>query len=80
VVGKVSRLQGALLELGKDFSRILLARKTVHDFQLREFNVNRVIVFAKEDLHIVLEHRWSSLNDEKNVSQGDVLNFRSGRE
>jgi hypothetical protein len=37
--------------------------KTEHDFKLGELDIDRIIVFAEEHFHVVLEHIWSLLND-----------------
>lgn len=65
------------MQFSYDFFRVLFSRKTIHDLQFRKLDIDRIIVFAEEDFDIVLEYRWPSLNDEENISECDILHFRT---
>lgn len=66
-----------LFQLGQHFMHVLRPRKTIHDFQLGEFDVDGIIVFAEEDLDFVLQNRRSPLDDQQDIPQSDVLDFRT---
>ena len=67
------------MELGEHFSCVLLSRESIHDLKFCKLDVDRVVILAKEDLDIVLEDRWSPLDNEQDISQRHVLDFRTGR-
>ena len=69
------RHRGSLLKLGEDLLNVALVRKAVDDFELRELDVDGVVVLAEEHLDIVLEDKRSPLDDEEDVAEGDVLDF-----
>jgi hypothetical protein len=52
-----------LLELTENLIDISSMSKAEHDFKLGELDIDRIIVFAEEHFHVVLEHIWSLLND-----------------
>lgn len=49
--------------------------KTINDFQLGQFDIDGVVILAEKDFDIVAEYQGTALDDEKNITQGDVLNF-----
>jgi hypothetical protein len=54
---------------------VLRARKTIHDLQFCEFDVDWIVVFAEKDLDFMLEDRWTPLDDQQDVAQSHILNF-----
>ena len=71
------RRRYVLFQLRQDLLNILLAGKSVHDFQLGKLDVNWIVVLAEKHLDIVLEDSWPSLDYEQDVPQSDILNLRS---
>jgi hypothetical protein len=70
----------ALFQLRQHLLDVLLRRQPINDLQLCEFDVNRVIVLAEEHLDFVLQYGRSTLDDEVDVAEGDVLDFVAGGE
>lgn len=70
----------ALLELGEDLFDVALVREAVDDLELGEFDVDGVVVLAKEHLDVVLENEGSSLDDEEDVAERDVLDLVARRQ
>lgn len=68
----------SLLQLRKYFADIVITSQAVHDFELGELDVNGIVVLAEEDFDFILQDGWTSLDDEKNVAQSDVLDFWAG--
>jgi hypothetical protein len=56
-----------LFQLCKHLFDVLLICKPVHDFQLGKFDIDWVIVLAEENLYVVLEDGWSSLDYKQDV-------------
>lgn len=67
-----------LLQLRQNLLHILLPRQPIHNLQFCHLHVNRVIVFAEEDLDVVLEDGGAALDDEEDVAETDVLDFGAG--
>jgi hypothetical protein len=61
-VGKDTKLD-VLLQLCQDLVRVLSTGKPIHNLELRKLDIYRIVVFAKENLHIVLQDCRSSLDD-----------------
>jgi hypothetical protein len=70
----------SLAQLLKHLGRVGIPREPVHDLELGELDVDRVVVLAKEDLDLVLEDRRPALDDEQDVAQGDVLDLGPRRQ
>jgi hypothetical protein len=68
---------GLLLKFREHFPRIFFPGKSIHDFKLRHLDIHGVVIFAEEDLDIILQNSRSTLNDQENIAQSHVLNFRS---
>ena len=66
------------MEFGENFPCILFPRKAVHDFKFCELDIDRVVVFAEEDFNFVLKDGRATLNDKKDVSETNVLDFGTG--
>lgn len=64
-----------LFKLAEDLSDVGSICESDHNVQLLEFDIDRIVVFDKKDLHFILENLWSLLNDQVNVSQSNVLNL-----
>jgi hypothetical protein len=69
--------RGVFFQFGEDFGVIVRLSETVHDFELGELYIDRVVVFAKEDFDFVLENGGTTLDDEEDVSESDILDFRA---
>ena len=67
-----------LLKLSEYLSGVFFSRKTIHNLQFSEFDVDRVVVLAEEDLHVVLEYGRSSLDDQQNIPEHNILHFGTG--
>lgn len=72
--------ENALFQLRQHLLHVLLRHQPINDLQLCEFDVNRVVVLAEEHLDFVLQHGRSTLDDEVDVAEGDVLDFVAGGE
>ena len=68
----------ALLKLSQNFIKVFFPRQSVHYFQLGEFHVYWVIVFAKENFDVVFEDGRPALDDQEYVPQGNILYLRTG--
>lgn len=64
-----------LFQLCQHFAAILGACQSVHDFKLGQLHVDGVIVLAEEDSDVVLQNRWSSLDDQEDVTESNILNL-----
>lgn len=78
--GEETRNGDSLLQLCEDLLDVLLVREAEDDLELGEFDVDGVIVLAKEDLDVIAEHHGSSLDDEEDISKGNILNLVSRRQ
>src|ERR1700733_740191 len=72
--------QHSLGEFRKNGLGIFCTRQTIHDFKLGQFDINRVVVFAEEHFNIIFEHCRSSLNDEENIPESNILHLRPRRQ
>jgi hypothetical protein len=68
------------LEFCQYFLGILGAGQAIHNFKFGELDIYRVVVLAKEHFDIVFQYCGSSLYDEQDVPEGNILNLRAGRE
>lgn len=57
---------------------VVLRRQPNHNVKLFKFDVDRVIVFHEEDLHLVLQDISTLLNDQVDVTESDVLDLWLG--
>lgn len=73
-------MKDALLQLGKERPNVGLARQPNHDLELLNLDVRRVVVLAEEYSHLVREKVGVRLEQERDVSEGDPLNFGRGRD
>mmetsp|Transcript_37558 Transcript_37558/g.81412 ORF Transcript_37558/g.81412 Transcript_37558/m.81412 type:complete len:424 (-) Transcript_37558:321-1592(-) len=73
-------LGGVLLELHQHLVHVALRRQHDHDLQLLHLDVDGVVVLAEEHLDLPVQDRRSLLNDEVDVAECHVLNFRLGGE
>lgn len=71
---------GSLLQLLENLAEVGVPRESIHDLEFGELDVDRVVVLAEEDLDLVLENGWATLDDEEDVSESDVLNLGTGGE
>jgi len=74
---KLMRKEDSLLQLLEDLSEVVVPGESIHDLELGELDVDRIVVLAEEDLDLVLKDRWTPLDDEEDVSESDVLNLGS---
>ena len=51
-----------------------------HDVQLLQLDVDGIVVLDEEDLHLVLENVSTLLDDQVDVTEGDVLDLGFGGE
>ena len=68
------------MKLSEYLSCVFFSRKTIHNLQFSEFDVDRVVVLAEEDLDVVLEYGRSSLDDQQDIPEHNVLHFGTGRQ
>mmetsp|Transcript_27540 Transcript_27540/g.42340 ORF Transcript_27540/g.42340 Transcript_27540/m.42340 type:complete len:304 (+) Transcript_27540:996-1907(+) len=64
------------LEFQQDLINVLLRNKLNDNLKFFHLDINWIIIFAKENLDFVLQNVWTLLNNEINVTESHVLNFR----
>jgi len=64
-----------LLQFSQHLVCVLCASQTVHNLQLGQFNVDGIVIFAEKDSNVILEDSWSPLDDQKDISERDVLDL-----
>jgi hypothetical protein len=68
-------LGGILTELVEDDGDVVFGGEHEDEFELRDFDVDRVVVFAKEDSNIAREDLRTLLEDENCITEGQILDF-----
>lgn len=49
-----TRMESVLLQLSQHLLNIPLIRQPINNLQFRQFNIDRIVVLAKEDFDVVL--------------------------
>lgn len=68
-------LRRVFLQLPQQSVHILLVRQSDHNLKLLHLDVGRVVIFAKEDAHLVGKDIGTFLQEEIDVTKGDPLHL-----